>query len=511
MTDPMEAIEAAVASVTDPHDDTQIVAALRSVSPALVDDVIFGAASSTAGSTADGVLLGVGVAASPGVGVGRVALSAAEALKMWESGTDIVFVTGNAHPADEPAIRVASAVVTHGGGTTCHAALIARQWGVPAVCGVGEIEVSAGSQMLVDGSTGEVRALDGVSTPAEPRRRPLDRLPEALTTLLGWADGVANHRIKVLANADVAADAELATTLGAAGVGLCRTERHFAGERASLIERVIAGDDDARAETVKVQRARLFELFVGAGTRSTVVRLLDASRHEFDPTHPEHNPMAGLRGIRLMALHPQLLVAQVEAIAHAMADLREHRRVVPDVAVLLPLVSMAPELEWARTVIKDVFFQVGLERGVDLAPTIGVMIETPRAALVAASLARHCDFLAFGTNDLTQLTYGFSRDDLDADLVPAYIERDMFDRSPFETLDGSGVVRLMALAAETGRAQNPTLGLSLCGEHGGDPPSTAIAVQLGIDSVSVAPHRVPATRLAAAHAVLGPVGAGGPG
>lgn len=510
MTDPIEAIDAAVASVTDPDDERQIAAALRAVSPALVDDVVFGAASSTLGATADGELLGVGVAASPGVGVGAVVFTAESALDAWERGVDVVLVVGETSPSDEPAMRIASAIVTERGGMSSHAAIIARQWGVPAVCGIGVLPVGDTDRLLVDGSTGEVRRLaDEWAAPTAPdpmHRGPLDELPASLSTLLGWADDVAGHRIAVLANADLAADAQLAVDLGAAGVGLCRTEHQFLGEPVAILQRLLAADPDALPDVVAHQREALAGVIGAAGPRPVTVRLLDMPGHEFGAT-PEHNPMLGLRGVRFSVVHPDVLVAQAEGIAHAIAD-HAPGGVAPDVRVLVPMVALAEEMKWARSVVADTFFRVGIERGVTLPLSVGVMIETPRAALVAGALATHSDFFAFGTNDLTQLAYGFSRDDLDHHLVPAYRRLGFVARSPFETLDGSGVVRLMALAAETGRAQRPGLGLSMCGEHGGDPASIAIALQLGLGSVSVSPYRVPATRLAAAHAVMGPADGG---
>lgn len=516
MGDALDAIERAVASVTDAADPDQLVAALRAVSPAMVDDVVFGSDASVSGAAADGTLLVVGTAASPGTGVGRVALSADEALDQWEAGQSVVLLVDATSPADERAMRVASAILTRRGGVASHAAIIARQWGVPAVCGVGEIAVSAGSQVVVDGSTGEVRALDPVTAvdALDPRSAerdlevpgPLRQLPDALVSLLGWADHVASSRIAVLANADVGADAALARDLGAAGIGLCRTEHQFLGDRASVIARVLAGDSDALSEFVALQRADLVAVISAVAPLPVVIRLLDAPLHEFDPAQFEHNPMLGTRGVRVAVLYPEIVAGQAEALAHAIADVLGASEVAPEVSVLIPMVSVASEVELVRSIVGDALFRIGIERGVTLECPVGTMIETPRAALCASSLAPLSDFFSFGTNDLTQLTWGFSRDDLDETLVPAYVRQGLIARSPFETLDGIGVVRLMALAAETGRAARPGIGLSMCGEHGGDPASIAIALQLGLNSVSVSPFRVPAARLAAAHAVLGPPG-----
>jgi pyruvate,orthophosphate dikinase len=518
MTDPMQAIDAAVASVTDPSDSAQIAAALRSVSPALVDDVIFGVASSTVGSTADGVLLGVGLAASPGVGVGQIATDPVAALDAWERGTEVVLLVDETRPEDEPAMRVASAIVCRRGGVASHAAIIARQWGVPAVCGIGELDVAEGDRVLVDGATGEVRRLDDVTIPteraaAEPHR-PLEEMPAGLVTLLEWADAVVGPKVSIMANADQAADVVLALALGARGVGLCRTEHQFLGDDTGIISRSLTGEAGALDELTSLQRSTLAALLREVGQAPVTVRLLDAPVHEFGAAHVEHNPMLGVRGVRLSVSRPDLLVAQAEGIAHAIADnvlATDGSDTRPDVRVLVPMVALADEMKWARSVLSDTFFRVGIERGVDLDVPIGTMIETPRAALIGSALATHSDFFAFGTNDLTQLTYGFSRDDLDHQLMPEYRRIGFVARSPFETLDGSGVVRLMALATETGRAQRPDLGLSMCGEHGGDPASISIAIQLGLHEISVSPYRVPATRLAGAHAVLGPAAPDGPG
>lgn len=507
MGDALDAIERAVASVTDAADPDQLVAALRAVSPAMVDDVIFGVDAAVAGAAADGTLLAVGTAASPGTGVGRVATTADDALDHWEAGRSVVLVLDETSPADERAMRVASAIVTRRGGAASHAAIIARQWGVPAVCGIGAVEAPSGAQWIVDGSTGEIRSLDAAEPLAtrasSSETGPQRELPAALARLLVWADQVASPRIAVLANADVGAEVRIACDLGAVGVGLCRTEHHFLGERSSLVARALAGETAAHEEMISLQRADLVEVFAAAESRPVVVRLLDAPLHEFDPGHAEHNPMLGVRGARIVAKHPEIVAGQAEAIAHAIADVAAAGQAMPGVSVLIPMVSLASEVELIRSIIGDALFRVGIERGVTIECPIGTMIETPRAALCASSLAPYSDFFSFGTNDLTQLTWGFSRDDLDATLVPEYVRQGLIARSPFETLDGIGVVRLMALAAETGRAARPDIGLSMCGEHGGDPASIAIALQLGLNSVSVSPFRVPAARLAAAHAVMG--------
>ena len=332
----------------------------------------------------------------------------------------------------------------------------------------------------------------------------LSELPPALATLLGWADEIAAGSLSVLANADLAADGRLARNLGAQGVGLCRTEHQFLGERRQLLGRVISGDDASVVEMREVLRAEFGALLGAMEGLGVTVRLFDAPLHEFLDDHGERNPMLGLRGVRLGLTHPHVLNAQIEALCEAIVD----QQVAVRVGVLVPMVALSGELAAARTIIDAAVQRVAAERGCAIELAVGTMIETPRAALSANGLAGLSDFFSFGTNDLTQLSWGLSRDDLDSTLLVKYRSMGLIDRSPFETLDGSGVVRLMALAAETGRAVNPALGLSMCGEQGADPASMAIAVQLGLDSVSVSPFRVPAARLAAAPAVLAVGGIG---
>ena len=502
-TGALGAIELVVGSVSDPTDLAQVRAAVLSVSPGLVDDVIFGAAAPELGAAADGELLGVGTPVSPGFGVGVVVGSSEAALDLFDREIDFVLTVDETGPADEPAMRVADAIVTRGGGVSSHAAIVARQWGIPAVCGVADLAVEPGTTVLVDGSTGEVRRLDRSLVPVEAAG-PLSELPPALATLLGWADEIAAGSLSVLANADLAADGRLARTLGAQGVGLCRTEHQFLGERRHLLGRVISGDDASVVEMREVLRTAFGALLGAMEGLGVTVRLFDAPLHEFLDDHGEHNPMLGLRGVRLGLTHPHVLTAQIEALCEAIVD----QQVAVRVGVLVPMVALSGELAAARTIIDAAVQRVSADRGSAIELAVGTMIETPRAALSANGLAGLSDFFSFGTNDLTQLSWGLSRDDLDSTLLVKYRSMGLIDRSPFETLDGSGVVRLMALAAETGRAVNPGLGLSMCGEQGADPASMAIAVQLGLDSVSVSPFRVPAARLAAAHAVLAVGGIG---
>ena len=504
-TTPLSAIEAAVGGAGDEPTPAARLAALNSISPAMIDDVVFGADAARLGAAADGRVVAIGVAASPGVGVGRVAVDPVAALDSWEAGRDVVLVVDETTPADEPAMRVASAIVTRRGSLASHAAIIARQYGIPAVCGVGEIEARAGEQWLVDGATGEVRHLDDDSASQAGRGGPaLSELPTAVKTLLAWADEVAAGGLVVMANADDENAVRTALSLGASGVGLCRTEHQFLGEAAAVVARLLAGDHEVLAEFAQHQRAALRGVFSAAEDRPITVRLLDAPSHEFGGV-TEHNPMLGVRGIRLGLMRPEILEAQAVAAAEAWCDVAEPssagRSAAPRVRLCLGVVAFPEEVAAARSIIDAAVERVGSVRGRRIDMAASAMVETPRAALCTAMFATEVDSICFGTNDLTQLTYGLSRDD-SAELVAEYRRRGILERDPFATLDHLGVARLLALAAQTATAANPEIALSMCGEHAADPASIAIAAQLGITTLSVSPYRVPATRLAAARCII---------
>lgn len=502
VTSPLAAIERAVASVADPTDPAQRRAALGSVSPALIDDIVFGTASAALGAAADGRLLAIGAAASPGVGVGRVITDASRALEVWEAGVDIVLVLDHTTPADEPAMRVATAIVTRSGGVSSHAGIIARQWNVPAVCGVGDVEAISGQFWMVDGSTGEVRSLDDLGSgdlgsgesggSAFRGSAAIDELPDAVATLLGWADEVAGERLRVFANADDSATVDRAVRLGAGGVGLCRTEHQFLGDAVALVRAVLVDPTpDAIEAFATHQRDRTSEVLGAAGARPVSIRLLDAPSHEFGGP-AEVNPMLGARGVRAAVLHPDLLAAQVRAIAEGFASARSEFGDVAAPTVLVPMVSIPAEVDLVAAVLANL--DVGL--------ALGAMVETPRAALCSAMLAPKVAALSFGTNDLTQLTYGLSRDDSTA-LIAQYRRRGLLERDPFASVDPVGVARLIALSVETARGANEKVAFSLCGDQAADPATIALAHHLGITTLSVSPSQVPAARLAAAHAVLG--------
>jgi pyruvate,orthophosphate dikinase len=479
--------------------------------------------------------LATGIGASPGAAVGRAYVTAEAALAAFDRGEAVVLVRRETSPEDEPAFRVAEGVLTSRGGMASHAAVVARGWGLPAVVGaeavevgdggfaVGEVWVAEGDTISIDGATGEVVLGErGVASAAPP--------PE-LDVLLGWADEVRAGRIGVRANADTAADAAAAVGFGADGIGLCRTEHMFLGEDRLPIVRamLLAADRDAELAALeqlrRVQRADFAAVLEALGGRPITVRLLDPPMHEFLPSVEallvaraerslsedesallaaaqawrEHNPMLGTRGVRLAALRPGLYEMQVRALCEAAVAQRD-AGVAPAIEIMVPLTVAGAELRRARRWVEEAIAEVPGADTLDIA--IGTMVETPRAALVAGELAGAADFFSFGTNDLTQLTWGFSRDDVEARLVPEYLASGTIDANPFETLDVDGVGALVELAVQRGRAAHPELKLGVCGEHGGDPASIAALVSLGVDYVSCSPFRVPVARLAVAQAIL---------
>ena len=452
-----------------------------------------------------------GVAASPGAASGRVCLSVAAVLDAEDEGIPAVFVRPFTTPADEVAMAAASAIITAKGGMASHAAVIARGWGIPAVVGVealavdaaagtarlGDAELRDGDPITVDGSAGTIML--------EASEVGQVQIPDELFTLLGWADELGGGRLAVRANADDASSAQLAREFGAVGVGLCRTEHMFMGERLPLIQRAITDGGRASLDAlVDVQVDDLVEMLEVMDGLPVVVRLLDPPLHEFLPDHPElaeENPMLGVRGARLGVLRPELYRAQAAAAAEAAA-----RRVVaggdPQVKIMVPLVVGGPELAHVRDAVADELAGHESRLGGRSIP-VGAMIETPRSALAAAEIAGCADFLSVGTNDLTQMTFGFSRDDIESRIMRPYIEHGLLVANPFETLDESGVGRLVSDAVAGAHAARPGIEIGVCGEHGGDPASIAFWAAAGVDYVSCSPHRVPVARLAAAQAVIG--------
>ena len=490
-----DAIEAAVASVTDDADAASVAAALRSVTPAQVDAVLDGTDRRPT-SPPSGDLLAEGAGVSPGTSTGIVCTSATDLLDLADAGAAAVLWVDATSPADEPAMRLAAAVVTATGGPASHAAIVARQWGVPAVCSVGHRPPPAGLLVTVDGAAGTVRAASGpVAGPdASDMARP-GVLPPALEVLLDLADAVVAGRTLVTANAETAGDVALARRLGAVGVGLCRTEHQFTGPAAPLVRPVLEGtaDDAALAALAAAQAGGLTEVLTAADGALVKVRLLDAPLHEFLEDHGEANPMLGLRGARLALVRPGLVEAQVGALLDA-ADAAMAMRV----AVTVPMVASVDEFLAVAERVREAVRHHGSSTAVE----VGAMVETPRAALVADALAEVADYLSFGTNDLTQLVWGLSRDDVHADLRAAQADGGL---DPFTSFDLGGVGPLVADAVDRARAVVPGVPVSVCGEHAADPVAVGFLCRAGVDELSVAPRRVPSVRLAVAQAWLGAV------
>ncbi|MER7459348.1 pyruvate, phosphate dikinase [Micromonospora sp. NPDC126480] len=496
--------------------------------------------------------LTTGVAASPGAAVGAIVFDSAAAVA---ADRPVILVRQETNPDDLPGMIAATGVLTARGGKTSHAAVVARGMGRTCVCGAEELridaergEVAVGGRVL---RSGEVISIDGTTGAVYPGAVPVapspvarylagelapetDRLVAAVDRLLRHADSV--RRLGVRANADTAADARRARAYGSAGIGLCRTEHMFLGARRELLERLILADDPtSRAAALDallpVQRADFVEILAAMDGLPVTVRLLDPPLHEFlPPLHEltarvaraealgedpgrdgvllaavrrmhEANPMLGLRGVRLGLVVPGLFALQVRALAEAAAQ-RVRDGGDPRPEIMVPLVGDVRELAAVRAEIEEVLAGVP---GVSPIP-VGTMVETPRAALTAGPLAAEAHFFSFGTNDLTQTTWAFSRDDVEASFFGAYLERGILTVSPFETVDADGVGRLIRLAVAEGRAARPDLTVGVCGEHGGDPASIGFFAEAGLDYVSCSPYRVPVARLAAGRAAIDPTG-----
>jgi len=508
------AVELASAGTTDRE------RAVLSFKPKLISELMHAQLKLTGSEP----LLVEGLGASPGAATGVMVLSSERALELASSGVPAILVSDETNPADVPGMLAAAAIVTSRGGLASHAAVVARSAGKPAVCGAtalrfdrdlgtvtaGGHTVHEGDVISVDGRSGRVYASHAEIQDAEP--------PAELTHLLGWADDI--RRMRVRANADTAAEAAVAMRHGAEGIGLCRTEHQFLGARLPLVRRFLLAADE-QAETVALeglvaaQREDFVSLFQAVGAKPVTVRLLDAPLHEFlphdsdyeDPAQAataadmhESNPMLGLRGVRLALLRERLYPAQATALFTAWLDIDEGSR--PLLEVMIPLVALPAELALVARQVAAANTLVRERTGVTVPYRFGSMIETPRAALLAGRFAEHADFLSFGTNDLTQLTYGFSRDDVERLMLVRYKELGLLDASPFAELDSEGVLELIGLACHRARAVRPDIKLGICGEHGGDHSSIAILESLHLDYVSCSPQRVPVARLAAAHSTL---------
>ncbi|WP_398874071.1 pyruvate, phosphate dikinase [Streptomyces prunicolor] len=501
--------------------------------------------------------VGRGIAASPGAAVGKVVFDSYTAVKWSRSGEKVILVRRETNPDDLDGMIAAEGILTSRGGKTSHAAVVARGMGKTCVCGAEELEVDTkrrrmtvpgghvveeGDVISIDGSSGKVYLGEVPVVPSpvveyfEGRMHAgaddADELVEAVHRIIGYADRV--RRLRVRANADNAEDALRARRFGAQGIGLCRTEHMFLGDRRELVERLILADTDTeREESLKallpLQKADFVELFKAMDGLPVTVRLLDPPLHEFLPditelsvrvalaesrqeSHEndlrllqavhrlhEQNPMLGLRGVRLGLVIPGLFTMQVRAIAEAAAE-RKAAKGDPRAEIMIPLVGTVQELEIVREEADQVVAEVEAATGTSLKLSIGTMIELPRAALTAGQIAEAAEFFSFGTNDLTQTVWGFSRDDVEASFFTAYLEKGIFGVSPFETIDRDGVGSLVKLAAKAGRETRPDLKLGVCGEHGGDPESVHFFHEVGLDYVSCSPFRIPVARLEAGRA-----------
>ncbi|MEV8126417.1 pyruvate, phosphate dikinase [Streptomyces sp. NPDC085944] len=501
--------------------------------------------------------VGRGIAASPGAAVGKAVFDSYTAVKWSRSGEKVILVRRETNPDDLDGMIAAEGILTSRGGKTSHAAVVARGMGKTCVCGAEELEVDTkrrrmtvpgghvveeGDVISIDGSSGKVYLGEVPVVPSpvveyfEGRMHAgaedADELVEAVHRIMAFAD--RKRRLRVRANADNAEDALRARRFGAQGIGLCRTEHMFLGDRRELVERLILADtEDEREESLKallpLQKQDFVQLFESMDGLPVTVRLLDPPLHEFLPditelsvrvalaesrqephenelrllqaVHRLHeqNPMLGLRGVRLGLAIPGLFTMQVRAIAEAAAE-RKAAKGDPRAEIMIPLVGTVQELEIVREEADQVIAEVEAATGAKLKLSIGTMIELPRAALTAGQIAEAAEFFSFGTNDLTQTVWGFSRDDVEASFFTAYLEKGIFGVSPFETIDKDGVGSLVAAAAKAGRATRPDLKLGVCGEHGGDPESVHFFHEVGLDYVSCSPFRIPVARLEAGRA-----------
>jgi pyruvate,orthophosphate dikinase len=478
-----------------------------------------------------------GLPASPGAATGVVVFDSDEAERLGSAGEAVILVREETSPEDIHGMHAARGIVTARGGMTSHAAVVARGMGRPCVSGAGEIQIDekagvfrarnrtfkAGDIITIDGSKGEVLA--GTVTMIEPE------LTGDFATLMVWADKV--RRLKVRANAETPADARMARQFGAEGIGLCRTEHMFFDDtRIAAVREMILADDEkgrraALAKILPMQRDDFVQLFTIMEGLPVTIRLLDPPLHEFLPHTAEEvaavakatgldadkllrrakelhetNPMLGHRGCRLGVSYPEIYEMQVRAIFEAACEIAASGKTPPVPEVMHPLVAKGEEMKYLRVLTDRVAKQVMAEKGVEITYQVGTMVELPRAALRAGDLAEYAEFFSFGTNDLTQTTFGISRDD-SGRFLNAYLEKGIFERDPFVTLDQEGVGDLIRIAAERGRAVRPDVKLGICGEHGGDPASIAFCEKIGLDYVSCSPFRVPIARLAAAQAAVG--------
>jgi pyruvate,orthophosphate dikinase len=494
-----------------------------------------------------GRLIGRGVNASPGAAVGVVAFDADLAEKWGKAGKDVIMVRPETKPDDVHGMLAAKGILTSRGGATSHAAVVARQFGVPCVAGAEMLDIDVRNRTLkvdhhvivegdiisLDGGVGEV--FTGEIKTVEPD---FDR-ENYLQKLLGWADSF--RRLNVYANADYPDDARRAREYGARGIGLCRTEHmFFAEERLPKVQAMILSEPNSKEEAKNLEALLPFQhddfygIFKAMDGLPVIIRLIDPPLHEFMPDHEslalraaglrlmgdrpnelktieelmtaveglrEFNPMLGFRGVRLGVIRPAINAMQVRAIFEAACQLKKEKiSVRPE--IMIPVTSDVNEVKFIRALVEKLADTVMEEMGVEIEYKIGTMIELPRAAITADEMAEVSEFFSFGTNDLTQTTFGISRDDAEGKFLLEYVERGILAQNPFQVLDEKGVGYLIKLGVKKGRSVRPEIEVGICGEHGGDPSSIHFCHKAGLDYVSCSPFRVPIARLVAAHAAL---------
>jgi pyruvate,orthophosphate dikinase len=483
-----------------------------------------------------------GLNASPGAACGRIVFTAREAEEWHARGEKVLLVRQDTSPEDIGGMAVSQGILTSTGGMTSHAAVVARGMGTPCVAGAKGVSVqnktaaiagkvfNEGDWLSIDGSTGQI--YEGKLPLVEPE------IGKDMSTFLKWCDvvraGAKRGSLKgfeVRTNADQPEDAKRAFEFGAQGVGLCRTEHMFFDKeklihfRAMIVADTVEGRKEALKKILPLQQQDFFGIFKAMEGRPVTIRLLDPPLHEFVPHTPEEtlelaqyigvsvetlepkieklreaNPMLGHRGCRLAVTYPEIYDMQVEAIALAAVDcVKQNISVNPE--IMIPIVISARELKLLRPNAEAILKSVFDKAGVKLPVKIGTMIEVPRAAIRAEHIAYYADFFSFGTNDLTQMTFAFSRDDVAA-FLPTYLEKNVLDVDPFKSIDEEGVGYLIQFAAKEGRGVNSTLKLGICGEHGGDPATIDFCYRSGLNYVSCSPFRVPLARLAGAQAVI---------
>ncbi|MFQ7565865.1 MAG: pyruvate, phosphate dikinase, partial [Clostridium perfringens] len=475
-----------------------------------------------------------GLPASPGAACGKIAFTAEEAKERKATGEKVVLVRLETSPEDIEGMIAAEGILTVRGGMTSHAAVVARGMGTCCVAGCGELKVNEEARTLevngqvltfddyisIDGSTGHIYA--------EQVKTVSPEITGHFATFMGWADEI--RKLKVRTNADTPRDTKQAVEFGAEGIGLCRTEHMFFAEDRILAvrEMILAKNEDSRRVALEkllpMQREDFIGIYEALEERPATIRFLDPPLHEFLPSEEEDinalakeigvspaeiknvvaelhefNPMMGHRGCRLAVSYPEIAEMQTRAVIEAAIEVKKNKgyNIVPE--IMIPLIGEIKELKYVKNVVVETAKTVMEEKGVQLDYKVGTMIEIPRAALTADKIAEEAEFFSFGTNDLTQMTFGFSRDDA-AKFLKDYYEKGIYEQDPFAKLDQEGVGELMRIACEKGKATRPDIKLGICGEHGGDPSSVEFCHNLGLNYVSCSPYRVPLARLAAAQA-----------